>query len=600
MKNVVSDMSHLYNILKYMLLACILLLASVIFSACSGEQHTTLRIMETTDVHGTILPHDFIENEKLEASLASVASYLKREKGKNDDIILLDNGDILQGQPAVYYYNFIDTISPHLVAEAMNYLEYDAATIGNHDIEAGHPVYDRLVKDYDFPVLGANAINVKTGEPYFEPFRILEKNGIRVAVIGLVTPSIPDWLPPELYRGIKFTDMLKTAEKWMPVMQKEKPDLIIGLFHSGWDRSNLKQVKNGSSEENGSASVAYNIPGFDIIFTGHDHNVSNEKIVNIKGDTVLILNGGSRSEKIAQAEITFRPSGKNKHIKYIKGSIINVRNYKPDPDYLRKFENNSKEVSQYVTRIIGHCKKTISSRESYFGPSAFVEMIHSAQMELSGADISFAAPLSFDVHISEGPVTVGDMFKLYRFENMLYTMEMSGSEIKKYLEFSSSLWFNTMKNPRDMLLKFRSGTNGKPQLINGRPFLMNQPYNFDSASGIEYTVDVSKPEGKRISIRSFSDGRPFEYKKKYRVAVNSYRGNGGGGHFTAGAGIKNDDLRKRLLASTDKDLRYYMMRSIESKDVIDPVPVNNWKLIPGIWAKEAAEREYLQLFGKNK
>jgi 2',3'-cyclic-nucleotide 2'-phosphodiesterase/3'-nucleotidase len=584
------------NTLKYNLLAC-LIVVFIIISACSGEHKSTLRILETTDVHGTILPVDFIDNEKLEASLASVASYVKREREKKDDIILLDNGDILQGQPAVYYYNFIDTITPHLVAEALNYLKYDAVTIGNHDIEAGHPVYDRLRKDYSFPVMGANAINIKTGNPYFEPYCILEKNGIRVAVLGLVTPAVPDWLPPQLYSGIEFTDMLKTAEKWMPEMKKENPDLIIGLFHSGWEKSKLKAAGGGMSEENGSASVAYNVPGFDIIFTGHDHNLSNEKIVNIKGDSVLILNGGSRSEKIAQAEIIFT-SGKKQ--KKITGSLINVRNYKPDPAFVQKFANYSKEISKYVTRIIGRSEKTISSRESYFGPSAFVDMIHEAQLELSGADISFAAPLSFDVQITEGPVTVGDMFKLYRFENMLYTMEMSGSEIKKYLEFSSSLWFSTMKGPGDLLLKYRNGTNGKPQLTNGRPFLLNQPYNFDSASGIEYIVDVSKPEGKRISISSMSDGSPFYEKKMYKVAVNSHRGNGGGGHLTSGAGIRKNELRKRLITSTDKDLRYFIMKSTESKNVINPAPVNNWKLIPLSWVREASDREYRQLFGKNK
>jgi 2',3'-cyclic-nucleotide 2'-phosphodiesterase/3'-nucleotidase len=189
-------------------------------------------------------------------------------------------------------------------------------------------------------------------------------------------------------------------------------------------------------------------------------------------------------------------------------------------------------------------------------------MVHSVQLEVSGAEVSFSAPLSFDVEIAMGPVTVGDMFKLYRFENMLYTMKLSGGEIIKYLEYSYSLWFNTMNGKNDNLLNFRTGNNGKPLIANGRARFRNQSYNFDSAAGLDYTVDVSKPAGRRINIRSFSDGRPFEAGKMYTVAVNSYRGNGGGGHFYEGVGLTPEQLRERLVYSTEKDLRYYIMRYI--------------------------------------
>jgi 2',3'-cyclic-nucleotide 2'-phosphodiesterase/3'-nucleotidase len=250
--------------------------------------------------------------------------------------------------------------------------------------------------------------------------------------------------------------------------------------------------------------------------------------------------------------------------------------------------------------VIGTSLATISSRDAFFGSSAFVDMIHSIQLEITGADISFAAPLSFDVQIKKGPITVGDMFKLYRFENMLYTMSLSGEEIQKYLEYSYSEWLNTMKKSSDLLLKLRTGKDGKPIITNNKAWLKNQSYNFDSAAGINYTVDVSKPEGARIVIKGFTDGRPFEKNKMYKVAVNSYRGNGGGGHFTEGAGIKKDDLRKRLISSTDRDLRYYILKSIEAKKSISPVPLNNWKIIPEKWVKTAATSEYALLFGINK
>jgi 2',3'-cyclic-nucleotide 2'-phosphodiesterase/3'-nucleotidase len=344
--------------------------------------------------------------------------------------------------------------------------------------------------------------------------------------------------------------------------------------------------------------VAYNVPGFDIIFNGHDHKVANEKFINSAGDTILILNGGSRSEKLSEAEITVSgKKGSGKQKMRIEGKIVNVADYKPDTEFISMFESQNEKIEGYVNRVIGNSSATITSREAYFGSSAFVDMIHTIQLEITGADISFAAPLSFDVQINEGPVTVGDMFKLYRFENMLYTMTLSGEEIVKYLEFSYSEWFNTMKGPDDLLLKLRTGKDGKPELTNGKAWLKNQAYNFDSASGIDYTVDVSKPEGSRITIKGFSDGRQFDRDKLYKIAVNSYRGNGGGGHFTEGAGIPKDELRKRLLSSTDRDLRYYILKSIEKRKTIEPLPLNNWKVIPEDWVKAAMPAEYALLFG---
>lgn len=569
--------------------------------SCSGTGKKSISILETTDVHGVILPYDYIEKTESDVSLASGFTYIKQTRKSKDVTILLDNGDNLQGQPEVYYYNFIDTVSPHFCTEVMNYMGYDAGTVGNHDVEAGHAVYDRLVNEYNFPLLAANAIDIKTGKPYFKPYYIIEKEGIRIAVFGLVTPAIPDWLPQELYSGIEFRDMVETAKTWMPVILNEKPDLVVGLFHSGWDKEREGRQNYNPLNEDGSASVAYNVPDFDIIFNGHDHRLANEKFVNSAGDTVLILDGGSRSEKIAQADIIFSSRKvKGKKQKLISGQLINVADYKPDPEFVAKFNPQHKIIEGYVNRVIGNSSATISSRDAYFGPSAFVDMIHSIQMEITGADISFAAPLSFDVSIPEGPITVGDMFKLYRFENFLYTMSLSGEEIQKYLEYSYSEWFNTMNGTGDALLKFRLGKDGKPVLNNGKAWLKNQPYNFDSAAGINYTVDVSKPEGSRITISGFSDGRSFEKNKRYRVAVNSYRGTGGGGHFTEGVGIDKNELRSRVVSSTDRDLRYYILKSIEAKKTLNPEPLKNWKIIPEVWVKTVIPSEYIMLFGKVK
>jgi 2',3'-cyclic-nucleotide 2'-phosphodiesterase/3'-nucleotidase len=157
-----------------------------------------------------------------------------------------------------------------------------------------------------------------------------------------------------------------------------------------------------------------------------------------------------------------------------------------------------------------------------------------------------------------------------------------------------------MKGPDDFLLQYRLGKEGKPLITNGRAWLANASYNFDSGAGLNYTVNVSKPEGSRVTITSLSGGEPFKKETYYTVALNSYRGNGGGGHLTRGAGIKHEDLRSRLLSSTDRDLRYFILRHIEEKGIIDPESMNNWKFIPEKWVKNRVPEEYLLLFGTNK
>lgn len=175
---------------------------------------------------------------------------------------------------------------------------------------------------------------------------------------------------------------------------------------------------------------------------------------------------------------------------------------------------------------------------------------------------------------------------------------MTGEEVLKYLEYSYSGWYNTMDDPNDHLLKFRTDKNGNLAITEGKAWLKNQAYNFDSAAGIDYNVDVSKPEGSRISVKGFSNGGIFDLKKTYHVAVNSFRGNGGGGHFYEGVGLVKSDLLARIIKSTDRDLRYYMIESIKNMKIVNPEPLNNWIVLPEKYAEKAAVRDYELLFGE--
>jgi 2',3'-cyclic-nucleotide 2'-phosphodiesterase/3'-nucleotidase len=544
----------------------LLFVTLLLFSAC-GTDNLTVRIAVTTDVHGMIYPYDFISRSSSDHSLSHIYDYVSSQRAKEDTLFfLLDNGDFLQGQPAVYYYNFVDTLSEHLSAQVMNYMAYAAGTVGNHDIETGPQVYDRLVKEFGFPWLAANAVNSATGKPYFEPYAILKARRKKIAVLGLITPGIPNWLPKNLWPRIKFLDMVETAREWVPRIQEtEDPDLLVGLFHSGTDAS-YGGDPDDYMNENAVMLVAEQVPGFHIIFAGHDHRVSVQHVANKDGDSVLIIDPGSHGRFAGEATITFR----GQEI-ITSGENIPMQDYGPSEVFLKQFDDEFKLVKEYLEDTVTWLATDMAGLDALFGPSSMSSLIHRVQLGLTGAQISLTAPLSISAVLKEGPLLVSDMFKLYRFENMLYRMELFGHEIDGFLEHATGSWFNTMSGPGDHLLLFDPDHQGR---------LAAPYYNFSSAAGIMYTVDVTRPPGDRVKIERFSDGRPFVESEVYTVAINSYRGNGGGGHLTRGAGIPKEELVNRLTWSSDRDLRYHLMEELQKQDTLLPHTEHNWTIVP--------------------
>lgn len=570
-------------------------LLCVLLSASAQEREVKLKVVQTSDIHGNYYPYNFITQKEWAGSLARVYALVQKERETyKDNLILLDNGDILQGQPSAYYYNYIDTVAPHVCARMLSYMGYDAGNMGNHDIETGRAVFDRWTKQCRFPVLGANIIETATGKPHLPPYAVLERDGVKIVVLGMITPAIPAWLSENLWQGLRFDDMEETARKWMKVIrEEEKPDVVIGLFHAGQDAVSM----SGKYNENASLNVAKNVPGFDIVLMGHDHARECKKIVNVVGDSVLIMDPASNGIVVSDVDITLKLRDGKVVEKQIEGALKETADYGVSEEFMKHFAPQYSEVERFVSKKIGTFTEDISTRPAYFGPSAFVDFIHSLQMDISGADISFAAPLSFDAEIKKGDVYVSDMFNLYKYENMLYVMELSGKEIKDFLEESYYMWTNRMKSADDHLLwlkeKRREGAED-------RASFRNFSFNFDSAAGIIYTVDVTKPKGEKITILSMADGRPFEMDHIYKVALNSYRGNGGGELLTKGAGIPQDKLKDRIIFSTDKDLRFYLMEYIEKKRTLNPRSLNQWKFVPESWTMPAAKRDYELLFNRQK
>lgn len=586
--------------------------------SCKPKGEINFTIVETTDIHGMIFPYNFITDREENTSMAHISSYIKKLKSEGKTVLLLDNGDTLQGQPTVYYYNFVATNKKHIWSEVLNYMNYDIITMGNHDIEAGHTVYDKIVKEIKAPVIVANLINEKTKEPYFKPYSIIKKSGIKIAVLGMIEPAIERQLPKILYEGIIAEDMIECAKKWIKIIkEKEKPDLIIGLFHSG---ANYSEDKEKYKNENASQLVAQEVDGFDIIFVGHDHQgwsgkgydeITKQKTKDVKspsGKIVPIYGGVNAARLIASVDVRmiYDKETKKWNIDF-KEELIEPSKFEADKEFLNRFNDYKDEIKIWVERDIGELNTKLTSDEAMFGDSYFLSFIHNLQFEIAKkelgekADISFAAPLSKDAVLNIGKVKVRDMFNLYPYENFFYVMRLTGKQIKDIMEYSYCRQFNRMTNINEHLIYFKRDAIGN-LIFNNRYNsydTLTQTYNYESFGGLNYIVDVRKCYGERVNIISMSDGSNFDLNKEYKIAINSYRGSGGGGHLTQGAKIDLKTLQNMdlVIKSTDKDLRFYMMKWFEEQtNSITVEKLNNWKVIPEDYLKAGRERDYKLLY----
>lgn len=589
------------NEMKRHFLTAIAIMTLTLTAQAQTQKTVRLKVIETSDVHGHFFPYDFMEKKPLKGTLSRASTYINRQRqAYGDRLLLIDNGDILQGQPCVYWSNYVMPDDENLAAQVINYMKYDAETVGNHDVEPGHKVYDKWIREVRCPLLGANIVKeeCKNGEAIpqsiytgLKPYSVHYKDGVKIVVLGMLTPAIPNWLNKSVWKGIEFEEMTSCARKWVKyIKETERPDLIFGLFHSGLNGG----IKTNEYEENATESVAREVPGFDIIFFGHDHQVHNEWITCRDGKRVLCIDPSCYVNNVAEAEIELTYTNGRLTKKDIKGQIVSVRDEDIDQQMVRHFQPTIDRIKTYVDRRIGRFENAIYTRESFFGNSAFTDLIHNLQMQISKADISLNAPLSFNTVINAGDVTQGDMFKLYRFENLLFVLRMTGEEIRKHLEYSYDMWTNTMKSPDDHALRLNDDSKEDQQ----RTGFQYYTFNFDSACGIDYEVDLTKPDGQKVRILRMTNGQPFDEKRWYRVVMNSYRANGGGELLTRGAGIPKDSLESRVLFHSDLDQRYYLTQEIERMGTVTPQPNHNWRFVPEAWAKPALKRDSLLLFGR--
>lgn len=569
-----------------------MILAAVALASCCGPKdgEYTFRILTTNDVHGRYFDSLYV-TDATDNALTNVAWYvdsLRKEEGA-ENVILLDDGDCLQGDNAAYYFNYIDTTSKHLFARMTEYIGYDAVVVGNHDIETGHKVYDRMVKTMKVPFLAANAIRTDNGKPYFREYVTLERHGLKITIIGFTNPNIKGWLSPALWEGMTFESLIPMAQETVDrVVAKEKSDVVIVAVHAGTGAG------DGASLESQGLDLYKSLRGVDFVVTAHDH-----RPVVHRNDSICLINAGSHCRNLGLGTVTLKVEKGKVVSKTLDAGLLPVDKENVDKKMHELFREDFEAVKAFTLQEVGQLKTDLRTRDAYSGMSDYLNLIHTLSLGCTPAQISFAAPLTFNGFIEAGTLVYNDLFTIYPYENQLFVVEMTGREIKDYLEYSYDAWVNTVVSADDRLLKITDRPD--PRTGQKKWSFVNRSYNFDSAGGLVYTVDVTQPCGQRVNVESLADGSTFDEAARYNVAMTSYRASGGGSIMREGAGIDTDNIAERTVAYYPeiREILYEYLKAnkeIAPEKIGDPAVIGSWKFVPEPMVEKAMERDMGLLF----
>lgn len=570
-----------------------LLFAVFALASCSGHRdgEYVFQLFTTNDVHGKYFDSLYV-GSRTQPSLEAVFDYVDsvRRTDGEETVILVDAGDCLQGDNAAYYYNYVDTVTRHVYARIAEYMGYDAVVVGNHDIETGHPVYDRMKREMKVPFLAANAVDTKTGRSYFGDYVILKKQGFKIAVLGYTNPNIPGWLSPVLWSGMEFESLVPAVQEDVDkVLKKEKPDVVIVAVHSATGSG------DGTQLESQGLDLFDSLSGVDFLVCSHDH-----RPYTAEKEDIVLINSGSHCRNIGHGTLKIKVENGRVVSKSLSAGLIPVDKSRVDTVMRNVFRGDFAAVKAFTLQEVGTLDIPLSTRASYEGMCAYMNLLHTLSLSCSSAGISFAAPLTFNGYVKPGTLIYNDLFTIYPYENQLFVVNMTGREIRDYLEYSYDKWINTVTSPQDHVLKITDSPDARTG--QKRWSFVNRSYNFDSAGGLRYTVDITAQAGDRVEITALADGTVFEPDSVYRVAMTSYRASGGGGLIREGAGITGD-IEERIVERCPeiRNLLYDYLktyRRISASEICNPDLVGEWKFVPESLAAESLEKDMRLLFGR--
>ncbi len=536
-------------------------------SAVGSPAELHLTLLGTTDLHGHIEPLDYFTNQPADLGLAKIGTLVRRIRAEQPRVLLLDSGDTIQGTPLAYFFTHKDTRRPNPMMLVMNSLGYDAMAVGNHEFNFGLGVLWKAKREARFPFLAANLKqSYKSGAPYFRPYIIKNVAGVRVAIVGFVTPGVPRWEIPAHYRGYQFEPIVDAARRVIPEVRRQA-DLVVVLAHSGLERNPDTGVPWNEDQipgENAVYALAEKVPGIDVILFGHTHRELPEKILN----GVLLVQPKNWGASLARVDVEMERDARgawrvaSKH----SATIPVTDAVPPDPEILKLAQPYEQATQASLDTPVATCAKELTGETARYEDEPLVDLIHKVQMEAGRADVSMATMFFPGVRIPAGKVTVRQIAALYIYENTLYTVEMTGAQLKAALEHAASFFPAWPAAPGERLR------------LPG--------YNADSAEGVSYVMDLTQPVGQRIRDLRFR-GESLDPNAKFRVAINNYRYTGGGRY----------DVYKGLpvVYRSAEEIRDLIIEYVTRTSAIPTTADDNWRIEPRealeAILREARERE---------
>lgn len=524
--------------------------------ALAAPQALDIEILGTTDVHGHVYPTNYFHDKGNEPlGLARVATLIKQRRATHAHTLLVDSGDSLQGTPLTYYAARVDTRSPNPMVLAYNALGYDAFTMGNHEYNYGIPYIMKARKEAHYPFLSGNIYKHGTHEPVYTPYIIKDVGGAKIAILGLTTPGIMIWDRHNVEGKQDFGDILAAAHRWIPEIKAKGADAIIVTIHSGlgepYDETYGGYAEGaGAPPENVCAKLAETFPDdITAILLGHSH----KDLPKLVHHGVILTQAMKWGQRLAVVDLHLEKQGGHWKVTSKDSTTLKTDGVKPDPTILAVTRKAHEGTLAYVNSTIGVSTGEWSARHARTEDSAIMDFINEVQIAKTGADLSAASVFNSSAFLPKGKLTVADIASLYVYENTLTKVQLDGKQLRAYLENSAS-YFQPYKP--------------------GAKIFDDQPaYNHDMVSGVNYTIDVSKPVGHRIGGLTFK-GKPVRDDQTFTMALNSYRQNGGGGYTM----IKGAPVKQAIYS----EIRDLMIDYVKDKKVISPKKtfVKNWTLLP--------------------
>ncbi|MEU5937538.1 5'-nucleotidase C-terminal domain-containing protein, partial [Micromonospora sp. NPDC047187] len=547
-----------------------------------------LTLLGTSDTHGNVYNWDYYRDAEYDdskqndigvAKLATLINQIRRER-RGKATLVLDAGDTIQGTPLATYYAKQEPITAtgekHPMARAMNVIDYDAVTLGNHEFNYGLPLLDLWIRQLGFPALAANAVNAKTGKPAFLPYVIKKVSlgfaapTLRVGILGLTNPGVAIWDKGNVEGKLRFDDMVATAAKWVPIMRARGADLVLISAHGG--DSGTSSYGPELPNENPVALIAQQVPGIDAILFGHAHNEVVERFVTNErtGTQVLLSEPSKWGQRLTRMDFTLTRERGRWAITKKAATMLNTNTVVEDPKVLAAVRAQHQKTVAYVNQVVATSTVELSAAESRYKDTPILDFINHVQTEVVGAALagtayadlpvlSIAAPFSRTAVFPAGDVKIRDVAGLYVYDNTLEAVVLSGAEVRAYLEYSAK-YFRT----------FAPGAPVDPEQISD-PAVPD--YNYDVFSGLDYDIDISKPVGQRITrlVLAGTD-TPVADNAQFVVAVNNYR-RSGGGNFPG--------IVKTQVYNAQQEIRQLLIDWAQAKGTIDPADFfqPNWRLV---------------------